>query len=342
MQKNKYLEFIKNTLEEMDRGNYSVSLKKFENIINSELFEKLSHKDKLFIRKRISWVQLSLGYYKEGWKNFRYNWLKNIQKFNSIDKQNKTINYLVEIKQIKQGEKLLIWNDGGYGDFIYQLRLLKYISRDISYKIYTSKMDHLIKKNNLITHSAKNFKWHLPLNEIPRIINFDPSKYFDFNFNYLIEPSNKFTIYKDYVSLTYKTETSINKSIPYKLLKDLFIEKKNLKFLILQNNLNADEKSFFSLFQNVSYINNLDNIAIFEDTYSIINSVKYVISIDTAITHIAGYLGKKNFLLLRHPCSFYWGCKEKKSLDYKNHIIIRQSKTDNWVSVLKKLLELVN
>ena len=37
-----------------------------------------------------------------------------------------------------------------------------------------------------------------------RIINFNPSKYFDFNFDYLIKPSNKFKIYKDFVSLTYK------------------------------------------------------------------------------------------------------------------------------------------
>ena len=342
MEQNKYVEFINNSIKEMDKGDYLKSLKNFDSIINSEFFEKLSQKDRLFIRKRISWIQLSLGYYKEGWINFRYNWLKNIQKFNIIASQNKAISYLIESKQINQGEKLLIWNDGGFGDFIYQLRLLKYINRNITYKIFTSKMDHLIKNNNLITDSAKNFKWHLPINEIPRIINFNPSKYFDFNFDYLVKPSNKFKIYKDYVSLTYKTETSVHKSIPYELLKELFIEKKNLNFLVLQNNLNEEEKAFFSLFQNVSYINNLDKSAIFEDTYSIINAVKYVISIDTAISHIAGYLGKKNYLLLRHPSSFYWGYKGTNSSDYKNHIIIRQSNTDNWLDVLKKLLELIN
>ena len=133
----------------------------------------------------------------------------------------------------------------------------------------------------------------------------------------------------------------MNKSIPYQLLHQLFNEKKNIEFLVLQNKLNADEKLFFSTFNNVTYINDIDSAFIFEDTFSIINSVRFVISIDTAITHIAGYLGKKNFLLLRHPSSFYWGYKNTKSSDYKNHIIIRQKKTNDWVGALRELLNLI-
>ena len=257
-----------------------------------------------------------------------------------LKKKNQTINYLININQIKKNEKLLIWNDGGYGDFIYQLRLLKYFQKKIYFKVYTSKMDHLLKNKKIITKNPQEFNWHLPLNEIPRIICFNPREHFNFEYNYLVEPSKKFIKYKNYVAITYKTETSVNKSIPYQLLQNLFIKKKDIKFLVLQNSLNDEEKSFFSTFDNVTYINNIDNLFIFEDTYSIINSTKFVISIDTAITHIAGYLGKKNFLLLRHPSSFYWGYKNTKSSDYKNHIIIRQKKTNDWEGALTELLNL--
>lgn len=341
MDQKEYIDLINFSLKQMDYGYYSESLEKFEKIIRSDFFSRLSQKDKLFIKKRISWIQLSLGYYKEGWLNFQYNWHKNINKFKEIKEINKPINYLININQVKKNERLLIWNDGGFGDFIYQLRLLKYFPKDIYYKVYTSKMDHLLKDKEIITDNPREFNWHLPLNEIPRIISFDPSKYFDFEYNYLIEPSNKFENYKNHIAITYKTSTSVNKSIPYQLLKNLFNARQNFKFLILQNELNKNEKSFFSNFDNVTYINNIDNSFIFEDTYNIINSVKFVISIDTAITHIAGYLGKKNFLLLRHPSSFYWGLKNISSSDYKNHIIIRQKKMNDWESVLKELLKLV-
>ena len=341
MDKKKYLDLINLALKEMDNDYYSESLQKFEKIVQSKFFNVLNQKDKLFIRKRLSGIQLSFGYYYEGWINRRYNWVKNIKKFDVINKQNETLKYLINIEQIGRNEKLLIWNDGGYGDFIYQLRLLKYINKNISYKIYTSKMDHLLKDKNIITTNAKDFHWHLPLNETPRILNYDPSHHFEFKYNYLVEPSAKFQKYKSYVAVTYKTETSVDKSIPYHLLENLFIERKEIKFLILQNSLDDKERSFFSTFRNVSYLSDLDKNFIFEDTFSIINSVKFVISIDTAITHIAGYFGKKNFLLLRHPSSFYWGYKNSKSSDYYNHIIIRQKKTNDWESALKKLLKLI-
>ncbi len=341
MDKKKYLDFINHSLKEMDEGFYSKSLQQLESIIKSDFFHTLNEKDKLFIRKRLSGIQLSLGYYNEGWINRRYNWIKNIKKFNFINEQNKSLKYLIDIEQIKKNEKLLIWNDGGYGDFIYQLRLLRYLQKNIFCKIYTSKMDHLLRDKNIIATNSKDFHWHLPLNEIPRVINYDPSIHLNFEYNYLIKPFKRFENYKSYVAITYKTETSTKKSIPYHLLENLFIKKKEIKFLIIQNTLDKNEKLFFSIFKNVSYLNKLDENLIFKDTFSIINSVNFVISIDTAINHIAGYLGKKNFLLLKHPSSFYWGYRNSKSTDYKNHIIIRQKKTGDWGSALKDLLELI-
>ena len=95
---------------------------------------------------------------------------------------------------------------------------------------------------------------------------------------------------------------------------------------------------FFSIFKNVSYINKLDENLIFEDTFSIINSVNFVISVDTAINHIAGYLGKKKFLLLKHPSSFYWGYSNSKSTDYENHILIRQKKDRRLGKCIKRFI----
>tara|TARA_B100001057_G_C22862559_1_gene955152 strand:+ start:3453 stop:4481 length:1029 start_codon:yes stop_codon:yes gene_type:complete len=338
----KYLEEINIALNKMDRGFYPDALEDLLEIINNDLFTHLNLKDKLFIKKRTAWIQLSLGQYEDGWKNFTYNWIKNIKKFEKIKEENNSINYLISLNQIKKNEKLIIWNDGGYGDYIYQLRLLKYLERYLSFKIYTTKIDHLLRNKDLITRSSKNFNWHLPINEIPRILNFNPRNNLSFDFDYLIKPSNDYLVYENHVALTYKTETSVTKSINYKYLKLLFKDQKNTKFLILQSNINEDERNFFSKFKNVNYIKNLDNLSVFHDTFHILNSVRYVISVDTAITHIAGYLGKKNYLLLKNPSSFYWGFDGKESYDYKNHLLFRQEKSGDWNTVLKKLSKYLN
>ena len=64
------------------------------------------------------------------------------------------------------------------------------------------------------------------------------------------------------------------------------------------------KKRDFFKFKNVELVNGIDNEFIFKDTFNIINSVKFIITIDTAINHIAGYLEKKTFLLLNFPSSF--------------------------------------
>jgi len=341
MSTNKYPESINTALKTMDAGNYNESLTLLKEVIKSEDFLKLTLKEQLFIRKRTSWVQLSLGYYEDGWKNFVFNWLKNSHKFENILKQNKKIKYLISFDQLKQGEQLLIWNDGGFGDFIFQLRLLEFFDKKIKFKIFDNKMSHLIREKNLITSSAADFDWHLPVNEIPRLINFNSKRHNNFNFNYLIKPSNKFIMYNDYIGISFKTETDPSKSIDYKLLKKLFKNKKNLKFLILQKNLNKDEKNFFSSFDNVRFINDLDSSLLFEDTFNIISSVNFMITIDTAIAHISGYLCKKSFLLLQNPSSFYWGFESKRSTDYKKYHLIRQSKRGDWISVINDLINLI-
>ena len=336
-----YPESINTALKTMDAGNYNESLTLLLKVIKSENFLKLTLKEQLFIRKRTSWVQLSLGYYEDGWKNFVFNWLKNSHKFENILKYNNKIKYLISFDQLEQGEQVLIWNDGGFGDFIFQLRLLEFFDKKIKLKIFDNKMSHFIREKNLITSSAADFTWHLPVNEIPRIINFHSNRYNNFNFNYLIKPSSKFIMYNDFIGVSYKTETDPSRSINYKLLKKLFKNKKNLKFLILQKTLNKDEKGFFSNFDNVSFINDLDSSLLFENTFDIVSSVKYMITVDTAIGHISGYLGKKSFLLLQHPSVFYWGFKSKSSTDYKNHHLLRQPKPGDWDSVINDLINII-
>ncbi len=97
-----YINFVNISLKKMDEGFYEESLIDLKKIISSNHFKTLKINDQLFIRKRISWIQLTLGYYDEGWNNFVYNWLKNSHKFKKINEQNNSIKYLINFNQIKK------------------------------------------------------------------------------------------------------------------------------------------------------------------------------------------------------------------------------------------------
>ena len=193
------------SLRKMEGGLYEESLISLKQLISSNYFKKINTTDQFRIIKRISWLQLTLGYYDEGWNNFTYQWLKNPNKFKKIYEQNNSIKYLINFNQKRKNDKLLIWNDGGFGDYIYQLRFLEHLVNKIDFKIYDSKLSHLLRDKNLIVSNSKNFDWHLPIKELSRIFNYNPSKYTKFNYNYLIEPFKKYQQFKNHVALCYKT-----------------------------------------------------------------------------------------------------------------------------------------
>ena len=337
-----YIDLISNAFEDINSGKFEEALKSLKLIVSSKLFKNLTVDYQLLVKKGLSKSYLNLEYYEEGWIYYTYSWVKKpkrIKELEKIQQQNNSIKYLKNLEQIKKGEKLLIWHeDGGYGDFIYQLRLMKILANSADFKILNGKMNYLLKDRELTVTSAKRFEWHLPLIEIPRVLNYNPIKYNKFNFNYLINPSNINLELKSFVGLIYKTETSVSKSIDYKLLDKLFLKKNNIRFLIIQNKFNYEEVKFFSSFNNVFLTKNIDRKNIFEETYNIINSVKFVISVDTAVGHIAGYLQKRTFLLLNFCGHYYWGYKKKISYDYPLHTIIQQQTKNDWVPVIDDLI----
>ena len=336
-----YIKEVNISLSKMDNGNYVEAHKSLKIILNSKSFLELKKKDQFFIKKRYSRLLLALGYFEEGWHYFKYNWIKNSFKFKEIFEQNNTIKYLIDLDQIQKNEKLLIWNDGGYGDFIYQLRLIKNLQSRIKLKIYDNELGHLLKDKKLLVSSSETFDWHLPVVEIPRVLKYNTIDYQNFNYNYLIDPTRKYEKYDNYIGLSYKTETSKSKSIDIKFLKRLFVERKDLNFLIIQKYLEKKDINFFSDFKNVTVIEDLDKNKIFEDTFNILNSVNSVISIDSVISHIAGYLGKRNYLLLSYQGHFYWGYNKKKCNDYPNHIIVKQKDKGDWDTVINEVIKLV-
>ena len=76
---------------------------------------------------------------------------------------------------------------------------------------------------------------------------------------------------------------------------------------------------------------NIDSLA------SIIKNCDLIITIDNSTAHLAAALGKPVWILLPSNNDFRWMENKEESIWYKNVLLLRQNKTDNWSEVIQNI-----
>jgi len=84
----------------------------------------------------------------------------------------------------------------------------------------------------------------------------------------------------------------------------------------------------------------------FSETAALIECMDLVISVDTAIAHLAGALGKRVWILLPHVPDFRWMLDRNDSPWYPSAELFRQTQIDDWSGVITqvelKLLQMIH
>jgi len=80
----------------------------------------------------------------------------------------------------------------------------------------------------------------------------------------------------------------------------------------------------------------------FSDTAAFIDSLDLVISVDTAVAHVSGALGKPTWMLSRKGGCWRWGDEGESTFWYPSMRIFRQDKMNCWKTTLKKVKEALN
>jgi ADP-heptose:LPS heptosyltransferase len=74
-----------------------------------------------------------------------------------------------------------------------------------------------------------------------------------------------------------------------------------------------------------------------EDTARIIDGLELVITVDTAVGHLAGAMGKPCWLLVPHKADWRWLTERDDSPWYPNHRLYRQSEPGHWRQVVDRV-----
>ena len=309
----------------------------------------------------LSLIHLMLGNYKEGWDLYEARfgteqfketkWPTSGMKINSIEEINAT-----------PDNPLIIWSEQGMGDAIQFCRYLYLIKeRGIPF-IFCTRENLLDLMTNWLpfpenvvlektwnpeqdkrpqialmslprlfktdTHSVpSSCPYLMPTQNIPdRLVLNEAPGGIKVGFAWASNPDNK-AMYR-------------HKTMPPELLLPYLSKLVHLDLIdlhSLQVGSDANQLEKYNSYERVyNWDGKLEN---FSDTAFVINQLDLVISVDTAVAHLAGALGKPTWLLLPNNADFRWLLDSSDCPWYPSMKIFRQSTRGDWESVANEIMK---
>jgi tetratricopeptide (TPR) repeat protein len=87
----------------------------------------------------------------------------------------------------------------------------------------------------------------------------------------------------------------------------------------------------------LSLLDPMDGVVDFADTAAIIDTLDVVVSVDTAVVHLAGGMGKTVFLLDRYDNCWRWLYGRNDSPWYRDLTIFRQERLGDWSAPMRRI-----
>jgi len=118
-----------------------------------------------------------------------------------------------------------------------------------------------------------------------------------------------------------------NRSIPLETLAPLF-SRKHIQFIALQKDLSEAESRQLARHENVTVLDR--ELGSFDDTAAVVSVLDLVISIDSALAHLSGALGKSTWVLLPFSPDWRWLLARSDSPWYPSAKLFRQKSIGDW------------
>ncbi|MBW1783334.1 MAG: tetratricopeptide repeat protein [Deltaproteobacteria bacterium] len=299
----------------------------------------------------LSFLLLLTGVFKEGWKEYEWRFRKK----EWARHQRQFMGGVQWDGSRFSGKRLLVYDEQGFGDALQFVRYLKMVKgmggtviletqRPLLNLFQTvSGVDELIERQT-DAEAALAFDLHIPLLSLPRIfgttvetipsqgvvpyIHADPEKaqYWQRRLH-----ENHFKI-----GLVWEGKpTDPNRACPLERLAPL-ARIEGIKLYGLQKGEAALQAE--ALPGGMMVTNLGDALNDFSDTAAIIANLDLVISVDTAVAHLSGAMGKPTFALLPFAPDWRWLMDRDDSPWYPSMRLFRQSARGGWDHVVERLI----
>lgn len=125
-----------------------------------------------------------------------------------------------------------------------------------------------------------------------------------------------------------------NRSIPFERFAPLLAAGPG-SFVSIQRELRDGDAAALARLPNVTHVG--DALADFDDTAAVMALADLVISVDTAVVHLAGAMGRPVWVLLPFQPDWRWLLDREDSPWYPTARLFRQPKPGDWASVIAKV-----
>lgn len=285
------------------------------------------------------------GEFKKGWEEFEWRW--------------KTDAYLPFAKRYIQprwhgeslpGKALLLFSEQGLGDSIQMIRFAGEVKGRVG-RLIVSCQPELVRLfegisaiDQVIPLSARvpAHDVQASLFSLPAILGWEPSARGGPS-RYLSAPDLLVREWEGKLPQSTRSRVGIcwagNPKHAKNLLRNIrlpellrCIKGLNSEVVSLQKNLTAEEKG---ILQDGGVLDFSDELRDFADTAALIENLDFVISVDTAIAHLAGALNLPGNVLLPFSPDWRWRLHSETSAWYPSLKLLRQKQAGHWDGVLR-------
>ena len=124
------------------------------------------------------------------------------------------------------------------------------------------------------------------------------------------------------------------RSLPIELLLPI-LSTPNAEFHALQKEVPPAHREFMAA--HPALIDHSVDLADFADTAALISQLDVVVTIDTAVAHLAGALGKPVWIMLQHSADWRWLLDRTDSPWYPTARLFRQKHAGDWKDVVSRV-----
>lgn len=342
-----------NALQNLHR--FDEAVRAYDDILNQDPRDSIAAANK-------GMLCLLLGRFQEGWSLYEARWLNA-----PMSVHNQLLAFpLWNGSDSLQDKTIILHPEQGYGDTIQFSRYARVLAGQAKkvYLVVNAPLHDLMAKSvsqwpessnvEVISEGATipAFHFQLPLLSAPRVLNTELGSIPDFG-TYLYAEPESLARWQQALGEKKKHRIGIVWSGSEKHSND---KNRSLLLSVLVTGLRGklhDEVEFHSLQKEIkdidlSYVsalpiqNHAQDLHSFSDTAALIMKMDLVISVDTAVAHLAAALGVDTWILLSHVPDFRWLLAREDSPWYRSVRLFRQPHPRDWNSVLQQVVQACN